>query len=373
MNTDIEYLTLLERDLQDAAVREVARRASPAATPAPRRRSGHTWARVAGVAAAFLIVAGAIGFIVRGSGGMMPTIADGGGGQVGYAVDDAGGGEAPQPQASRAPSAGGAPGEALPGIVPMPSPAPGLSWDAFVRDLAPIDRQELADQQGRQQKDLSKIIRDGRISVVVPDGTFAENEDSLTSIAVDHGGFVLSSSTKAERSGTFVLRIPARRFDAALSDIRALGTVRSQQVTGNDVTAEFIDFQARLKLLQERRTLLSQLSERATTTDEILRFARLIDEVQLRIEQMQGQIRFINDQVAEATLRVTIAERNAPHTQPAADIENPNLGSSVDLGIQGFLRIVGAVIVGLGYLIPLSIIAGLVWFVALAVRRRRES
>ena len=358
MNTDIEYLTLLERDLQDAAVREVARRASPAATPAPRRRSGHTGARVAGVAAAFLIVAGAIGFVVRTQG--LKENAFG----VGGAAAPAMGGTEPQSGVNEGNRLGIEPGE---GEAFAPPGTRKNLFEVFIQEL------RRPGQAGRQQQDLSKIIRDGRISVVVPDGTFADNEDSLTSIAVDHGGFVLSSSTKAERSGTFVLRIPARRFDAALSDIRALGTVRSQQVTGNDVTAEFIDFQARLKLLLERRTLLSQLSERATTTDEILRFARLIDEVQLRIEQMQGQIRFINDQVAEATLRVTIAERNAPHTQPAADIENPNLGSSVDLGVQGFLRIVGAVIVGLGYLIPLSIIAGLVWFVALAVRRRRES
>jgi hypothetical protein len=363
VNTDIEYLKQLERDLADAASREIARVSSPAATPAPRRRSGKTWARVAGVAAAFLVVAGAIGFVVNAGGG--------------FGANDSAGTGGALPQATRAQPGAGAPNEALPGITPGDAlvDVEGTPGTAGYLDSAGqrVGIRHQLDQQGPQQQDLSKIIRDGRISVVVPDGTFAENEDALTSIAVDNGGFVLSSSTKAERSGTFVLRIPAKRFDAALSDIRALGTVRSQQVTGDDVTAEFIDFQARLRLLKERRTLLSQLSERATTTDEILRFARLIDEVQLRIEQMQGQIRFINDQVAEATLRVTIAERNAPHTQPAPDIENPNLGSSVDLAVQGFLRIVGAVIVGLGYLIPLSIIVGLVWFIAIAVRRRREA
>ncbi|HZB01829.1 MAG TPA: hypothetical protein VE800_06950, partial [Actinomycetota bacterium] len=70
MNTDIEYLKLLERDLEDAAVRERSHGARPAATPAPRRRPGNIWARVAGVAAAFLVVAGAIGFIAGGNGVM---------------------------------------------------------------------------------------------------------------------------------------------------------------------------------------------------------------------------------------------------------------------------------------------------------------
>jgi hypothetical protein len=369
MNTEIEYLKLLERDLEDAAVREVSRGADPAATPAPRRRPGRTWGGGGGGApAAFLVVAAAIGFVAGGNTAMFSG------------ADGAGSGGAPQMAPTDARRAVGGledelavePGAAVPNTAPAPEEqSNNLFGDEplFGDDLA---GGQTAGRDRQQLRDLSKIIRDGRISVVVGDGTFAENEDELTSIAELNGGFVLSSSTERERSGTFVLRIPAKRFDRALAQIRGLGEVRSQQVTGEDVTAEFIDFQARLRLLEERRALLSRLSEEATTTDEILRFARLIDDVQLRIEQMQGQIRFINDQVAEATLRVTIAERNAPHTEPPPDIENPNLGSSFDLAVQGFLRIVGAVIVGLGYLIPLTILAGLIWLVVTALRRQRE-
>ena len=101
--------------------------------------------------------------------------------------------------------------------------------------------------------------------------------------------------------------------------------------------------------------------------------ASLIDDVQLRIEQIQGRIRFINDQVAEATLRVSIQERSAPAATGEPEVDNPDLGSSFDLAVQGFLRIVGAVIVGLGYLIPLTILAGLIWLVATLIRRRRAA
>jgi len=226
---------------------------------------------------------------------------------------------------------------------------------------------------GPRQADLSKIIRDGRIGVVVPDGSFDETVGDLTFIAEEHGGFVLSSSTRNERSGTFVLRIPAKRFDQALSDIRNLGNVRFQTIQGDDVTAEFIDFQARLRILQARKALLFGLSQKADTTDEILRLAGQLDDVQLRIEQIQGQLRFIADQVAESTLRVSIQERNAPETVRETEVDNPDLGSSFDLAVQGFLRIVGAVIVGLGYLIPLTLLGALVWLVAWFVRRRRAA
>lgn len=352
MNTDIEYLTLLERDLEDAIVRERSHGARPAATPA-RTRPGHRWVKVAGVAAAFLVVAGAIGFIAGGGAGM--------------SAQTGGGADGSRRTAGREPS----------GAVPSPAPGeeslfgPGVEGD----DAAGGEVPGIGPQTGPgAQRDLSKIVRDGRIGVVVPDGTFGEMVGEVTFIAERNRGFVLSSSTRDERSGTFVLRIPARRFDRALAEIRALPDVRVrfQQIRGDDVTAEFVDTQARLAILLQRRALLRGLLADATTTDEILRISSLIDDVQLRIEELQGRIRFINDQVAEATLRVSLVERNAPNTEPRQSVENPSLGSAWDLAVQGFLRIVGAVIVGLGYLIPLTVLAAIAWVAVIAVRRRGD-
>jgi len=355
MNTDIEYLRLLETDLDDAAVAE-ASRLREAATPAPRR-AGQRWMKVAGVAAAFIVVAGAIGF-VAGGGSEADRFQ-----QVGDAVAGDGGASAPQ----EAPYVG----------APSATSAPSIDEEGVSRgDLDDggdaFDR--AADDLGRQQQDLSKIVRDGRIGIVVPDGGFGDAVGDLTFIAEQHGGFILSSATQNDRSGTFVLRIPARRFDRALAGVRDLGTrVRFQEIRGDDVTAEFIDFQARLRILQARRALLFDLFQQADTTEEILRMSAQLDDVTLRIEQIQGQLRFLNDQVSESTLRVSIQERNAPETVTETEVDNPDLGSSFDLAVQGFLRIVGAVIVGLGYLIPLTVIGALVWMAVWLVRRRRAT
>ncbi len=63
-------------------------------------------------------------------------------------------------------------------------------------------------------------------------------------------------------------------------------------------------------------------------------------------------------------------ERDVEREDPGPDPENPSLGDSVQLGVQGFLRIVGAIVIGLGYLIPLAVIALIVWGVIMLVRRR---
>jgi hypothetical protein len=358
MNTQIEYLKQVETDLKDAAARETARMERATLQGAIRKNTGRGWTKVVGVAAAFLVVAGAIGFLAQG--GLMSS-----GGQafqeVGSAVADGGGNSS----ASQAPGVGDA-----------PAPVPTDEEHAFAPPTIPGVNEDALDtareRVGAQQQDLSKIVRDGRIGVVVRDNKFGDAVGNLTFIAEKYGGFILSSSTNNDRSGTFVLRIPAKRFDRALGDIRGLATrVRFQEIRGDDVTAEYIDQQARLRILLTRKALLFDLFQRATTTEEILRMSSQLDDVQLRIEQIQGQLRFINDQVAESTLRVSIQEQNAPKAAAQTDVDNPDLGSSVDLAVQGFLRIVGAVIVGLGYLIPLTLLGAVVWFVVWTIRRRR--
>ena len=362
MNTDIEYLKQLETDLKDAAARESTRMERATLQGAIRKNTGRGWTKVVGVAAAFLVVAGAIGFLAQG--GLVSESATSG--AAGFA-----------PQEQRRPvgrDGGGASASAAPGPEAVPAPATGGSSVGFdpATDLDDSLKNQRETAARGQQQDLSKIIRDGRIGIVVPDNKFGDAVGDLTFIAEKYGGFVISSSTNNDQSGTFVLRIPAKRFDRAISDIRDLAMhVRFQEINGDDVTAEFIDQQARLRILQARKALLFGLLQRATTTEEVLRMSNQLDDVQLRIEQIQGQINFINDQVAESTLRVSIQEQNAPKAATQTDVDNPDLGSSVDLAVQGFLRIVGAVIVGLGYLIPLTLLGAIVWFVVWTVRRSR--
>ena len=347
MKTDIEFLNQLEADLEDAATREAARLERAKMRGAIRRGGGRMWTKVAGIAAVVVLVAGVIGALTTENARDKFT-------EVGDAVGGAGSG-----------FDAGSDGEAPP--APAPTSAPSVDEEGeSLRGLDDLDR---------QQGDLSKIVRDGRIGIVVDDGGFDDAVGELTFIAEEHGGFILSSASQNERSGTFVLRIPASQFDRAIADVRDLAfrnRIRFPQIKGDDVTAEYIDDQARLRILRQRKALLADLSEQADTSEEILRFANQIDDIQLRIEQIEGQLRFLNDQVAESTLRVSIQERSAPAVVVAPDeVDNPSLGSAFALALQGTLRIVTAVVVGLGYLMPLVALGALVWFAVVMIRRRR--
>jgi len=393
MNADIRSLQLLERDLEVVAAHERERLASidraldggpgrPRRLPRRGRGSGHAWGGIAAALVAVLVLAGGIGFLAQGGSDEMQA-ADGGNAEAGDAVSggaggDAGGSES-DPQATKAPVAA----EALPGVEgPNGALVPNLESDRATYGVADEAARDTAGSPlqsvgtvPEQQGDLTKIIRDGRIGIVIADGSFSKGVAGVTQIARRNGGFVLESSSRDERSGALTLRVPAKRFDDTMLALRALsgqldGEVEFQDITGQDVTAEFIDLQARLDILKDRRELLLDIQADATSTSEILRLAALIDDVQLQIENIQGRLNFLKDQVAEATIKVEVRERDVQAEDPGSDPENPSLADSFELAVQGFLRIIGAVVIGLGYLIPLGVIALIGWGVVRLVRRR---
>jgi Domain of unknown function (DUF4349) len=345
MKTDIEYLRALDRDLQQAATREKWRQAAP---PVRRGRSWGGWGTVAAGVIGFLVIAGVIG--------MMAT----NGGLVRMADDSSAGGSASGATggigATGAAAATGAGGNASAG-----AGAASGAFEQIVGDVAGPDG------------DIAKIIRDGSMSIQVPKDDFSKGFAAATRIAQNNGGFVLSSQTRGQRRGTLVLRIPAKRFDDAMVALRSIGVVQAQSITGKDVTAQYIDLKARLENAIGQRTVLRNLMAEATTIQETITVQNRLSQVELEVEQIQGQLNFIDDQVAEATVRVELHEEDAAQLEQTSEVENPSLGSAWDRSIQGFLNVVSAVVIGLGYLLPLAALGLIVWLITAAVRRRREA
>lgn len=354
MESEIRFLRELGHDLERAAALEPARdRRRGVARAHPRK-----WLPAV---AAVLVVSWAVGFVAQDPsrlsafGGSDEATADSGGG---------GGGSAGEAEAPAAPAISGDAREA----------EYVLGWDAL--DERAIDAQgkgtgEEAQSDGASAAtgDLSKIVRTGRMRVEVADGTFRDARDETVAIAESAGGFVLDSRVQG-RSGSFTLRVPAARFDAVMTRLGRLGDVQLEEQNGEDVTAEYVDLQARTEILTARRDVIQRLMEQATTLNQTLMIQNRFDEVQLQLERITGQLRFLDAQVDESTIRLDLVERTAPQ-QRVEQVDNPSLLEAWKRGIQGFLNVLAVAIIGLGYLLPLLVAVG-VWFAAREVMRRRR-
>ena len=100
----------------------------------------------------------------------------------------------------------------------------------------------------------STVIKAGRLSIRLGHGDLGKAVDRANLVVARYGGFISSSNISSGRheSSTIVLRVPADRFDQAMTDLTGpgIGSVRSQQVSGEDVGQQFVDLSARARNLR---------------------------------------------------------------------------------------------------------------------------
>jgi Domain of unknown function (DUF4349) len=339
MDTEIEFLRRLEGELTTVAHDEERRRMS---VPRPARR-GRAWRSWAGAAAALIALAGIIGLVAQPQGRNASMAFS----SVGSAVNE------PRP-----PDGAGAKAADESGT-PTISSVPNETQTGLGSEAA--------------EGDLSKIIRDGQVALTIEDGSFRSNATQVSRIATSNGGSVLSSSTSGGESGSFTLRIPAANFERAMAQLFTLGTLDSSEVHGQDVTAQYVDLKAHMKIYLSRRKVLFGLMNQADTIGETLTVQRELDDVQLKIDQIQGQLNYINKQVAVATIKVDMHEPDAAVAAPPGDVENPSLARAWDHAVQGFLNVLAAVLIGLGYLVPIAVVVGIGYWITRSVKRRRAA
>ena len=223
------------------------------------------------------------------------------------------------------------------------------------------------------------IIRNASLGVVVKDTE--EALDQITQLVNGMGGFIVESNVYQYQEGmqaSVRLRVPAEKFDAALNSIRDLATeVRSENVSGQDVTEEYVDLSSRLRSLEATEEKLLEFMEEAEDTEAALAVLEQLQAVQADIEHVKGRKKFLEDSAAMATI--------------ALDITPDKLAQPIEVGgwhpegtlrdsVEGLVRIlqwlVDAAIVIVVLVMPvLTVIAVpfvVLFFIVRAIVRRRR-
>jgi hypothetical protein len=229
-----------------------------------------------------------------------------------------------------------------------------------------------------------KIIRDADINLEV--ASPAEGQRKLVSIAESHGGFVVTTESRLQENYardsqpseivTVQLRVPASRFDAALAEIRAVGTrVRAEKQTGKDVTEEFIDLDARLRTQRALETQFLEIMKRADKVSDALEVHTQLASVRTEIERVEGRRRFLENQAALSTINATL--------QPPAALVSVNtsgfvsdikraFGEGIDIAASIILGIISFGIALLPVLLLIVLPLALIWRYLLRPRFRRR-
>jgi hypothetical protein len=211
-------------------------------------------------------------------------------------------------------------------------------------------------------KVVRKVIRNANISLKVKDAQ--KGQSSIVAVAAKFNGIVINSSISRSyegiRCGSIVFKVLPNDLDNALSEIRKLGDVESEGHTGEDVTEEYIDLQARLqnyKLVKERLTKI--LDERAREVKDILDIEREMARVGAEIESLEGKIKFIDQQADMATVTVNFSEsnRNIFGGINLGERFSDTLHTSVEASVNAF----NGIVIVIAFMIPVVFWGCVLW------------
>jgi hypothetical protein len=180
------------------------------------------------------------------------------------------------------------------------------------------------------------------------------------------GEYVQASSLRGDdehAGGELTLRIAVDRLDQALNELRTLGEVRSEQATGDDVTAQVVDLEARLRNERRIESELLELLDRRTDSalKDVMTVRQSLDEVRQRIEQLVGQREHIARSVSLATVLVIIRAAGQDEIKPAGAIMDYFQDTIASAWNRGVVFLADSV----GFLVAV-VVGGLVWWMMLA-------
>jgi hypothetical protein len=213
------------------------------------------------------------------------------------------------------------------------------------------------------------VIKTGDVTVRIDEGELQDSLSRVVEVARAHGGFVLSTTVDdhGARSGTVIVRVPAESFEDALADARSIGEVVREQVSGEDVSQEFVDLGARLRNFEAQESVLLDLMAKSSSVADTLRVQRELQDVQLEIERLRGRLRYLRDQTDLST--ITIRLREADEVVAGTGLFERAWRRSVDT----FNAIVSAIVVGLSVAVPIGLLVALVLVIARFLRPRLPS
>ena len=120
-----------------------------------------------------------------------------------------------------------------------------------------------------------------------------------------------ATQRKSSRRASLTLRIPEEKLDAFLQGAGELGRVISQTETAQDVTASYQDIAARLATQQAKMERLQALMSETATLSELLELESAIADTQYTLDSLQSQLNQTDDQVAYATVDVSLREESS--------------------------------------------------------------
>jgi hypothetical protein len=152
------------------------------------------------------------------------------------------------------------------------------------------------------------IIKNGEMALLVSNTDRAI--DQATGVAVDSGGYIVSSKTWLQdgfKYAQMTMGIPSDQFEVTQRRLRGLALeVQNDTASGQDVSQEYVDLQSRLTNLEATAARIREFLAKATKVADALEINRQLSDIEGQIEEVKGRMQYLKDRSAFSTIALTL-------------------------------------------------------------------
>ena len=211
-----------------------------------------------------------------------------------------------------------------------------------------------------------QVIRTADLTISVASGQFVSKLTNLRTLVEQEEGFIAGTDAQSNpttdqsiRTGVITFMVPAAKFDQTIDLLSTLGTVMNEQISGNDVSAQYVDLQARLANQEAQRDAMLVLLRRAQSISDIIAVQTQIGLITGQIEELKGQIQYIDHNTTYSTVTVNLQEAGAaPQVQKQ---DSWGFATALGDGAHNFVTTINYVVTGLGAIGPILVLLGLAY------------
>jgi hypothetical protein len=224
------------------------------------------------------------------------------------------------------------------------------------------------------------VIRQAQLSITVGSGSFDSKLSQVRTDVEAAGGYIAGTDAQASgdtttgtdsriRTAVVNFMVPAAQFDSTIDALSKVGTVQSEHITGTDVSAQYVDLRARLVNAEAQHDAMLALLKQATNINDIIAVQNQIGQITAQIEQLKGQIKYLDDNTSYSSITVTLAESGAPAQSTTAG-DSWGFATALNQAAHNFVTTLNYFVSGLGAIGPFVVVLVLGYLIW---RRRRTA
>jgi Domain of unknown function (DUF4349) len=200
-------------------------------------------------------------------------------------------------------------------------------------------------------------------------------------IVTDANGYFSQSDiqirTNNRRDGDYTLRVPVEQYESVRTACSKLGSVTRNSSRSEDVTEEYADLEARIKVLKAEEAALAELLKRESAKlDDLLKVREQLVRNREQIEKAEGRTRLLANKASFSTIRLTIEEKK-DYVPPSEETFGGTAGNAFTNSWQALVNVgkfIAIVAVSLVPWLPiLALIVGLIWWQVRRLKRKTKA